>query len=160
MNTNEETNKSKAEEIRNKNLKPANPNIREHLGSEKIKDNIFGGVNSHKDNIVPYEKNIKKYGTDKEGDKIAQVADIDPDLINKAIKEEVKRSGADEALADYPPEIPVKDEVIFTPIIHDGDLSEEFIDEEKKKNSSREKFSSGKGVKDGDGGSIEPRDIK
>ncbi|MBS1493780.1 MAG: hypothetical protein JST55_09725 [Bacteroidetes bacterium] len=51
---NEELNAARAEEVRVKNLKPVNPHIKNHLGSQKIMENIFGGHKSHKDNIVPY----------------------------------------------------------------------------------------------------------
>jgi len=42
------------EDIRVKNLKPVNPNISNHLGSQKISKDVFGGPKSHRDNIVPY----------------------------------------------------------------------------------------------------------
>jgi hypothetical protein len=51
---NEELNVVRAEEKRVKNLKPVNPNIKNYLGSQKIINNVFGGVKSHKENIVPY----------------------------------------------------------------------------------------------------------
>ena len=95
--TSKELNQQKKdEETRHKNFKPKNPNIKNHLGSQKIDDNVFGGMESHKDNIVPYERNFKKPVD-------AAAENVSSTDINKAIKEEVKRHGIDKALADYPP---------------------------------------------------------
>lgn len=123
---NEETSKAKAEEIRVKNLKPVNPNIKEHLGSEKIKENLFGGYKSHKDNVVPYERNYHP-------EKKTSVDNVNAGDINKAIKDEVKRSGADEALAGYPPEISPEEKTS-----HTEDIKEELAAEQKKKSESIE----------------------
>lgn len=122
----EELSKAKAEDIRNKNLKPVNPNISNHLGSQKISRDVFGGYKSHKDNIVPYERNYHP-------EKKTVVENVNPEDINKAIKDEVKRSGVDEALAGYPPEISNDAKTS-----HAEDLKEELAEEREKKNFSKE----------------------
>ena len=125
---NEETRKVKAEEIRVKNLKPVNPNIKEYLGSEKQKENLFGGHKSHRDNIVPY---VRNYHPEK---KTAAENDNAEDInkaINKAINDEVNRSGVDDALAGYPPEIST-DEILS----HTEDIKEALRAEQKKRSEN------------------------
>lgn len=120
------TQQKKDEEIRNKNLKPVNPNIKNHLGSQKISSDVFGGHKSHKDNIVPYERNFHP-------EKKTSADNVNPEDINKAIKDEINRSGADEALAGYPPEISPEEKTS-----HMEDIKEELAAEQKKKSENIE----------------------